>query len=72
MSFETKRTFLKNYFSTLADNFLKKLFTSSNQYTSDCLQYYEDFIQIDVFNLTHTTEIYTEKILGSLGNCRYR
>ena len=71
MSFETKRTFLKT--TTIADNFLKKLFTSPIQYTSNCsLQYYGNFIQIDVFNLTYTTEIYTEKIPGTLGNCRYR
>ena len=58
VSFETKSTLnvFKNYYSTLADNLLKKL-------PSSVMQYY--FIQADAFHLTYTMEIDIEKILRS-------
>ena len=58
-SFETKSTLdvFKNYFSTLADNLLKKLPTPPERYTfKSVIQYYRHFIQIDAFHLTYTTE----------------
>ena len=66
-SFETKSTFdvFKNYFSTLADNLLKKLPTSHNRYTFNSVTHYRHFIQTDAFHLTYTTEIDIEKILRS-------
>ena len=59
-SFETKSTLdiFKNYYSTLADNLLKKLPTPPNRYTfNSVIQYYRHFIQTDAFHLTYTTEI---------------
>ena len=67
-SFETKSTsdVFKNYYSTLADNLLKKLPTSPNRYTlNSVIQYYGHFIRTDAFHLTYTTEIDIEKILRS-------
>ena len=67
-SFETKSTLdvLKNYYSTLADNLLKKLPIPPNRYTfNSVIQYYRHFIQTDSFHLTYTTEIDIEKILRS-------
>ena len=67
-SFETKSTLavFKNYYSTLADNLLKKLPTPPNRYTfKSIIQYYRHFIQTDAFHLTYTTKINTEKILRS-------
>ena len=67
MSFETKSTLdvVKNYFSTSADNLLKKLPIPPNKYTfNSIIQYYGHF-KTDAFNSTYTTEIYIEKILGS-------
>ena len=56
----------KNYYSTLADNLLKKLPTLPNKYTfTSIIRYYRDFIQTDAFHLTYTTEIDIEKILIS-------
>ena len=68
LSFETKSTLgiFKNYYSTLAENLLKKLPTPPNRYIfNSIIQYYRYFIQIDAFELTHTTEIDIEKILKS-------
>ena len=65
-SFETKSTLavFKNYYSTLADNLLKKLPTPPNRYTfKSIIQYYRHFIQTDAFHLTYTSEIDIEKIL---------
>ena len=67
-SFETKSTLdvFKNYYSTLAENLLKKLPTSPNRYTfNSIIQYYRHFVQTDAFHLTYTTEIDIEKILRS-------
>ena len=68
MSFETKSTLdiFKIYYSTLADNLLKKLPTPPNRYTfNSVIQYYRHFIKTDAFHLTYTTEIHIEKILRS-------
>ena len=68
MSFETKSTLdvFKNYYSTLADNLLKKLLTPPKRYTfNSVIQYYRHFIQTDTFHLTYTTDIDIEKILRS-------
>ena len=65
-SFEAKSILdvFKNYYSTLADNLLKKLSTSPNRYTfNSVIQYHRHFIQI--FHLLCTTEIDIEKILRS-------
>ena len=65
-SFETKSTLavFKNYYSSLADNLLKKLPTPPNRYTfKSIIQYYRHFIQTDAFHLTYTSEIDIEKIL---------
>ena len=67
-SFETKSTLnvFKNYYSTLANNLLKKLPIPPNRYTFNSVrQYYRHFIQTDAFHLTYTTEIEIEKILRS-------
>ena len=67
-SFETKSTLdvFKNYYSTLAENLLKKLPTPPNRYTfNSIIQYYRHFIQTDAFHLTYTMEIDIEKILRS-------
>ena len=67
-SFETKSTLdvFKNYYSTLADNLLKKLSTPSNRYTfNSVIKYYRHFIQTDAFHLTYTTEIGIKKICRS-------
>ena len=72
-SFETKSTLdvFKNYYSTLADNLLKKLPTPPNRYTfNSAIQYYRHFIQTDAFHLIYTTEIDREKILGSTNICK--
>ena len=64
-SFETKSTLdvFKNYYSTLADNLLKKFSIPPNRYTfKSVVQYYRHFIQTDAFHLTCTTEIDIEKI----------
>ena len=56
--FEIKSTLdiFKNYYSTLADNLLKKLPTSRKKYTfNSVIQYYRHFIQIVAFHLTYTT-----------------
>ena len=65
-SFETKSTLdvFKNYYSTLADNLLKKLPTPPNKYTfNSIIQCYRHFIQADAFHLTYTTKMDIEKIL---------
>ena len=67
-SFETKSTLdiFNNYYSTLADNLLKKLPTPPNKYTfNSVIQYYRHFTQTDAFLLTYTAEINIEKILRS-------
>ena len=67
-SFETKLTLdvFKNYYSTLANNLLKKLPAPSNKYTfNSIIQYHRHFIQTDAFHLTYPTEIDIEKILRS-------
>ena len=67
-SFETKSTLdvFKNYYSTLADNLLKKLPAPPKGYTfNSVIQYYRHFIHTDAFHLTYTTEIDIEKILRS-------
>ena len=67
-SFDTKSTLdvFENYYSTLADNLLKKIPTPPKRYTfNSVIQYYRHFIQTDAFNLTYTTEIDIEKILRS-------
>ena len=67
-SFETKSTLdaFKNYYSTLAENLLKKFPTPPNRYTfNSVIQYYRHFIQTDAFHSIYTTEIIIEKILGS-------
>ena len=72
-SFETKSTLdvFKNYYSTLADNLLKKLPTPPNIYTfNSVIQYYRHFIQTDAFHLTYTTEIDIEKILRGTNVCK--
>ena len=72
-SFETKSTLgiFKNYYSTLAENLLKKLPTPPNRYTfNSIIQYYRYFIQTDAFHLTYTTEIDIEKILRSTNVCK--
>ena len=59
-SFETKSKLevFKNYYSTLAENLLKKLPIPPNIYTFNSLrQYYRHLIQNDAFHLTYTTEI---------------
>ena len=68
-NFETKSTLdvFKNYYSTLADKFLKKLSTPPYKYTFNfVIQYYRHFVQVDAFNLKYTTEINIEKILKSI------
>ena len=61
---ETKSTL--DIYSTLADNFLKKLPTHPNRYTfNSVIQYYRHLIQTDAFHLAYTTEIDIEKILRS-------
>ena len=60
MSFETKWILdaFSNHYSTLFDNFLKKLPTPPNKCTSNfVIQYYGSFIQTDAFRLEYTTEI---------------
>ena len=58
--------FLKIYYSTLDDNFLKKLPTPPNEYSfNSVIQYYRHFIQSNAFHLTYTMEIYIEIILRS-------
>ena len=72
-SFETKSTLavFKNYYSTLADNLLKKLPTPPNRYTfKSIIQYYRHFIQTDAFHLTYTSEIDIEKILRRTKVCQ--
>ena len=67
-SFETKSTLdvFKNYYSTLADNLLKKLPAPPKRYTfNSVIQYYRHFIETDAFHLTYTMEIDMEKILRS-------
>ena len=59
-SFETKSTLdvFKNYYSTLAKNYLKKLPTHPNRYTfNSIIQYYRHFVQTDAFHLTYTMDI---------------
>ena len=59
-SFEIKSTLdvSKNYYSTLAENLLKKLPTPPNRYTFNfIIQYHGHFIHTDAFQLTCTTEI---------------
>ena len=66
MSFETKPKLevCKNYYSTLAENLLKKLPIPPNIYTFNSVrQYYRHFIQNDAFRMTYTTEIDIEKNL---------
>ena len=61
-SFEAKSTLdvFKNYYSTLAENLLKKLPTPPNRYTfNSIIKYYRYFIQTDPFHLTYTTEAQT-------------
>ena len=68
VSFKTKSTLevFRNYYSTLADNLLKKLPTPPNKYTFIfVIQYYRHFVQTDAFHLTYTTEVDIEKILRS-------
>ena len=71
MSFETKSTLdvFKNYYSTLAENLLKKLPIPPNIYTF-AVQYYRHFIQADGFHLTYTTEIDIEKSLRGTNVCK--
>ena len=67
-SFETKSKLdvFKNYYSSLADNLLKKLLTPPNRYTfNSVIQYYKHFIQTGAFNLTYTAEIDIGNILRS-------
>ena len=67
-SFETKSTLdvFNDYYSTLADNLLKKFPTPPKRYTfNSVIQYYRHFIQTDACHLTYTTEIDIEKILRS-------
>ena len=70
-SFETKSALdiFKNYYSTLADNLLKKLATPPpppNRYTfNSVIQYCRHFIQTDAFHLTYTMEFDIEKMLRS-------
>ena len=71
-SFETISTLdvFKNYYSTLADNLLKKLPTPPNRYTfNSVIQYYRHFIQTDAFHLTYITDMDIEKILRSRNIC---
>ena len=73
MSFETKSTLdvFKNYYSTLAENLLKKLPTPPNIYTfNSVVQYYRHFIQTDAFHLTYTKEIDIENILRGTKVCK--
>ena len=66
--FETKLSLdvFKNYYSTVAENLLKKLPAPPNRYTfKSVIQYYRHFIRTDAFHLTYTTEIDIEKILRS-------
>ena len=58
-SFETKSTLdvFKNYYSTLAENLLKKIPTPPNTYTFNSVIQHKHFIQADTFYLTYTTEI---------------
>ena len=68
MRFETKSTLdiFKNYYSTLAENLLKKLpIPPNNIFFNIVIPYYRHFIQSDAFRLTNTTEIDIEKILRS-------
>ena len=54
------------YYSTLADNILKKLPTPPNKYTPNpVIQYSRHFIPADAFHLTYTTEIDIDKILST-------
>ena len=72
-SLETKSTLdvFKNYYSTLADNLLKKLPTPPKRYTfNSVIPYYRHFIQTDAFHLTYTTEIDIEKILRTTNICK--
>ena len=66
--FKTKSTLdvFKNYYSTLADNLLKKLPTPPNS----TIQYYIHFIQTDAFHLTYTMDIDKEKIFRSTNVCK--
>ena len=63
MSFETKSSLdvFKNYYSTLADNLLKKLPNPPRHTYNSALQYYRYFIRTDAFHLTYTTGINIEK-----------
>ena len=73
MSFETKSKLevFKNYYSTLAENLLKKLPIPPKIYTFNSVrQYYRHFIQNDAFHLTYTTEIDIEKILRGTKVCK--
>ena len=72
-SFETisKLEVFKNYYSTLAENLLKKLPIPPNIYTFNSVrQYSRHFIQNDAFHLTYTTEIDIEKILRGTKVCK--
>ena len=72
-NFETKSKLevFKNYYSTLAENLLKKLPIPPNIYTFNSVrQYYRYFIQNDAFHLTYTTEIDIEKILRGTKVCK--
>ena len=64
-SFETKSTLdvFKNYYSTLANNLLKKLPTTPNKHNfNSIIQYCRHLIQIYAFHLTYTTEIYSRVV----------
>ena len=72
-SFETKSKLevFKNYYSTLAENLLKKLPISPNIYTFNSVrQYYRHLFQNDAFHLTNATEIDIEKILRGTKVCK--
>ena len=72
-SFETKSKLevFNNYYSTLAENLLKKLPIPPNIYTFNSVrQYYRHFIQNDAFYLTYMTEIDIEKILRGIKVCK--
>ena len=71
MNFETKSTLdiFKKYYSTLADNLLKKASTPPNKYTFiSVTQYYSHFIQADAFHLRYAIDI--ERILRSTNVCK--
>ena len=61
---KTKSTLdvFKNYYSTLADNILKKLATPLDKYTfNSVIQYYRCCVKTDAFLLTYTTENHNRK-----------